>query len=276
MARTAGPSLAVSAVAKANLHHAMPNLDAAQCDAIVRAVWDNLGRTAAEFPHLAGLARTTTGAGWELEGEHHLTALFASGKQALFFSGHFGNWEMVLPIAARLGLPVSGFYRAASDGQVDAVIQAMRSAALGPRVAMFAKGAAGARAALLHLRAGGSLGMLTDQKMNDGIGVPFLGRRAMTAPAMAQLALRFGVPVMPVHVVRLGPARLRLVCEAPLDIPRTGDRTADVFALTLAMNQTLERWIRADPASWLWLHRRWPKQGSEAAYSSGSVVNISG
>ncbi|MEJ0044803.1 MAG: hypothetical protein WDN04_00575 [Rhodospirillales bacterium] len=42
------------------------------------------------------------------------------------------------------------------------------------------------------------------------------------------------------------------MCDPPLPVALT--------ALTLAINQTLERWIRADPASWLWLHRRWPKQ----------------
>ncbi len=259
IARSAGPSLSISTVANINLQHALPHLDAGQRDVIIRAVWDNLGRTVAELPHLATLLRTVSGAGWELEGEAHLDGARAAGGQVLFFSGHFGNWEMVLPIAARLGLPVSGFYRAASNQRVDAVIQRMRGDALGSGVSMFAKGASGARAALLHLKEGGSLGMLTDQKMNDGIDVPLLGRQAMTAPALAQFALRFDAPVVPVHVVRLGPARLRLVCEAPLPAVRTGNRKADVYALTLAMNQTLERWIRADPASWLWLHRRWPK-----------------
>ena len=258
LARKAGPSLAISAVADANLRQAFPHFDAVQRKGVIRSVWDNLGRTVAELPHLDALHRTTAGPGRELESEEHLDTLRAH-KQVLFFSGHFGNWEMVLPIAARLGLPVSGFYRAASNVRVNEIIQRMRGNALGPAVSMFAKGSHGARAALLHLQGGGSLGMLTDQKMNDGIDVPFMGRQAMTAPALAQLALRFAAPVVPVHVVRLGPARLRMVCEAPLQAVRTGDRKADVYALTLAMNQTLERWIRADPASWLWLHRRWPK-----------------
>jgi Kdo2-lipid IVA lauroyltransferase/acyltransferase len=45
-------------------------------------------------------------------------------------------------------------------------------------------------------------------------------------------------------------------------LPDTGDRTADVYALTVAMNATLERWIRDQPESWLWLHRRWPNDPS--------------
>ena len=247
------------------MRRALPAMDAAARAEVIDRVWDNLGRTAAELPHLARFERTASGPGWELQGEEHVAALRQSGAQALFFSGHFGNWEVVLPIAARLGLPVSGFYRASSNRRVNAVIQRLRQDALGPGVSMFAKGSQGARAALRHLQQGGSLGFLVDQKMNDGIGVPFFGSLAMTAPALAQLALRFNAPVIPIHVVRLGPARFRLVCEAPLQVSATGNRSADVYALTLAMNQTLERWVRADPASWLWLHRRWPKPAAAAA-----------
>ncbi len=261
VARLVGPRLGASRVADANLARALPGLGACERAAVIRAVWDNLGRNSAELPHLAGLGRTASGPGWELEGGEHIDALRLSGAQAVFFSGHFGNWEMVLPIAARLGMPVCGFYRAASNVPVDAFIQGMRRDALGPGVSMFPKGRPGARAALAHLRGGGSLGLMVDQKMNDGIAVPFLGRDAMTAPGMAEMALRFGAAVVPVRVVRLGPARFRLVCEAPLAVVRTGVRGADVRALTLAMNRVLERWVLADPGAWLWLHRRWPKEG---------------
>ena len=59
---------------------------------------------------------------------------------------------------------------------------------------------------------------------------------------------------------RLGPARLRIVVEPPLALPDSGDRDADILALTEAINRRLEAWVRARPKSWLWLHRRWPKE----------------
>ena len=257
IARTVGPWLPVSRLGDANLRRALPGLDARQRARILRGVWDNLGRNAAELPHLASLRRTACGPGWELVGAEHVERL--GGVPAMFFSGHIGDWEMVLPIAAQLGLSVSGFYRTASNARVDGFIQGMRERALGSRISMFAKGAQGARGAMRHLQGGGSLGLLIDQKMNDGIAVPFFGTDVMTAPALAQLALRYRCVIVPVWVMRLGPARFRMICEAPLQIPVTGDRQADIYAIMRAANATLERWIRADPASWLWLHRRWPK-----------------
>ncbi len=80
----------------------------------------------------------------------------------------------------------------------------------------------------------------------------------MTAPALAQLALRYNCPVLPARVERIGGARFRLIVEPPLALPRTGDRQADTRALTEAVNRCLERWITDRPEQWLWLHRRWP------------------
>ena len=260
VARTIGPLLPVSRVADANLRLALPELDARARRRIVRGVWDNLGRTAAELPHLSRLRRTGSGPGWEIVGEDVVRGLTVIGGPAIFFSGHLANWEMMAVAPGAFGIRLSIFYRAASNPLVDAIIADLRHRAVGATVPMFAKGSAGARGAMAHLRAGGYLGMLIDQKMNDGIAAPLFGHPAMTAPAAAAFALRYRCPLVPTHVERLGPARFRIVVEPPLALPDSGDRHADVAALTAAMNACLERWVRARPESWLWLHRRWPKE----------------
>ena len=262
IAQTIGPWLPVSRVAEANLSRALPELDARARRRVLLGVWENLGRTVAELPHVGALQRTADGPGWECEDDTELLALRDRGGPAIFFSGHLANWEIGLSVAASLGLTVSWFYRAASNPLADAAIQDMRREAMGAGVPMFAKGSTGARGAMAHLLRGGMLGMLVDQKLNEGLAVPFFGRPAMTTPALAQFALRYRCPVIPIHPVRLGPARFRVICEPPMALPDTGDRAADVYALSLAVNATLERWIREQPECWLWLHRRWPKDPS--------------
>ena len=260
LARRIGPLLPVSRVADANLQAAMPGLDRAARRRIVRGVWENLGRTVGELPHLDALREDTpSGPGWEVAGAEILREAKRAGGAVIFVSGHIGNWEVLPSVTARYGLPFAGLYRAAGNASVDAVILALRRRALGVDVPMFPKGAAGARGALRYLSRGGHLGMLMDQKMNDGIAARFFGRTAMTAPALASLALRHRCRVVPGYVQRLGPARFRVVVEPPLPLPDSGDAQADVLALTQAVNDTLERWIAARPESWLWLHRRWPK-----------------
>jgi KDO2-lipid IV(A) lauroyltransferase len=259
LARLIGPMLPVTRVGDANLRLAMPELDAAARRRVLRSVWDNLGRTAAELPHLADLARTDSGPGWEIEGAEVLQDLASKGGPAIMVTGHIGNWELFPRVTGHFGVKVSSFYRAAANPEVDALITQLRTRAVGEGVPNFAKGSQGARAALAHLGRGGFLGMLVDQKMNDGIAAPFFGRSAMTAPAAAAFALRYRCPVIPGHVERIGPARLRLVVEPSMVLPNTGDRHADIQTLTTDINAVLEGWIRKRPGEWLWLHRRWPK-----------------
>ncbi len=258
VARWIGPKLPVSRVAHANLRRALPELDEAARRRVVRGVWENLGRTVAELPHVGGLRPTESGPGWTLEGEEIVRAVAARGGPALFVSAHIGNWEVLPRVAAQAGVAFASFYRAAANPYVDALLLRLRREATGEDSPSFNKGAAGARAAVAHLRANGILAMLGDQKLNDGIEARLFGLPAMTAPAMAAFALRFRCPLIPAHTERLGPARFRIVCEPPLALPATGDRGADIAALTQAVNDRLEAWIRARPEQWLWLHRRWP------------------
>jgi KDO2-lipid IV(A) lauroyltransferase len=227
---------------------------------VVRGVWENLGRTMGELPHIPALRPTEAGPGWEIAGREVLDLVRPTGGPYIFLSAHIGNWEMCAPIIAAHGFAVSVFYRPAANPIVDRMIADLRRAAIGGPVPLFPKGAEGARGALAHLRARGCLGILIDQKLNDGISVPLFGRPAMTAPAAAAFALRFRCPVAFGYVERLGPARVRLVCGQPLALPDTGDRQADIATLTAAINAELERAVRTRPEAWLWLHRRWPKE----------------
>ena len=256
LARTVGLRLPVSRTADSNLRRALPELDAAARRRVVRGVWDNLGRTVAELPHMGALGPTPAGPGWEVAGGEHLVALVRGGGPVLMFGGHLGNWEMLPPVTASYGLPFANIYRASPNAGVDALVRQLREAA-NPGMPQFPKGARGARDALAHVRRGGSLGLLVDQKMNDGVEATFFGLPAMTANALASIAVSRRLPVVGANVIRLGPARCRVVVEPPLVLPATGDRQADVLALTQTINDSLERWVRARPEGWLWLHRRW-------------------
>ena len=161
---------------------------------------------------------------------------------------------------SRLGLRLGFFYRAASNDVADRIILDLREQGHRRALPSFPKGAAGARQAAMHLARGGHLGMLVDQKLNNGIQVPFFGHPAMTAPAAAALGLRLKAKIIPCRLERIGPVRYRMTVEPPLPLPHTGSQEGDVAALTAAINQRLEAWISASPGEWLWLHRRWPKE----------------
>ncbi len=260
LARRIGPWLGISKRARHNLKAAMPELPAADVERVIRGMWDNLGRVAAEYPHLRRIevfppADFQTRVGRvAIAGLEHLDRAIAVGHKVIIFGGHLGNWEIAAIAAGQYGIDVAQIYRAANNPLVDRMIARFR----GTQGEFIPKGAIASRRALAALRRGAHLTLLVDQKLNDGIPVPFFGRPAMTAPALALLALHFDCAVLPARVERLRGARFRLTIHPPLELPRSGNRTADVAALMRAVNQTLECWIREHPEQWFWLHSRWP------------------
>lgn len=252
IARTIGPLLPPSKRAKRNLELALPGADH---DAIIKDMWENLGRLAGEYPHSATFLHDPSRI--ELVGDHYVRELLARNQPVIFFSGHIGNWELTYPLMARLGVKGSGVYRAPDNPYLNWLFDRRTTY---PDLDMIPKGAVGARRSIEALAKGRCLALFVDQKMNDGIEVPLFGRPAMTAPALATLALRYGAPVVPFRLIRLNGARFRAEFLQPIIFTPTGNRNADQLRVMSEVNAILEGWIRVTPAQWLWLHRRWPKE----------------
>ena len=254
LARTIGPRLAISKRARLNIRRALPELADHEIAKTIAQMWDNLGRVAAEYPHLRQIRVFEPGGRVETHGFEHMDRAVAAGRRMIIFSGHIANWEIGMLAAVQYGAEAAQIYRAANNPLIDRMITRFRS--IGGE--LIPKGTVAARRAIAVLRRGAHVTMLADQKMNDGIPVPFFGRPAMTASALAALALRFDCDVLPARVERLGGARFRLTVFPPLPLPRSGDHHADVATLMTRVNQTLEGWIRDRPQEWFWVHRRWP------------------
>lgn len=250
LARTIGPFLGAHRTAEKNLQEVMPDMTATKRKRVLRDMWDNLGRVAAEMPHVASgalRARTT------LHGGEHITA----HGQVLFFSAHLGNWE-TQPIYLSCGgsSKLTIVYRAANNPLVDAVINRIRAS---QATSLAPKGHKGAISLVRAIKGGHSIAMLVDQKMNDGISVPFFGRPAMTAPAIAEFALRYNLPILSTHAVRKKGCYFEVIVGPPLTFEKTGDQERDVLAIMTQINIAIESWIREHPEQWFWVHKRWPK-----------------
>lgn len=254
LGRVVGPLLPLTERARRNLRRAFPEKTEPEIVAIVRAMWDNLGRVAAEFPHLGEIDVYDPQGPVAVVGAEWVDALRDDGKPGFFFSAHFGNWEILSLGATQRGLPVDRVYRAANNRLVEWLYRFGRAAVEGAQIP---KGPGAVRSLLQSLTSGNHLGMMIDQKMNDGIPAPFFGRDAMTSTALVDLALRFDCPVVPARVERLDGARFRLVVDPPVELVKTGDRHADIAANVARMNAIVEAWVRERPGQWLWLHNRW-------------------
>jgi len=253
--RTIGPRIGLSRRARRNLARFMPELGEAGIEAAVVEMWDNLGRLAAEYPHLDDIGWVGDAPRVEIVGGQIVRDAIERGRPVIFFGAHQANWELGAMLTTRFGHPLHAVYREANNRYVEMLLRARRGRSV---AGLVPKGRKGARLAMEALKKGEWLGMLLDQKMNDGVAVPFFGTDAMTAPAIATLALRYDCTVIGAQFERLGGAYFRITLTGPVPLPATGDEEADRMAVLRAVNAEIERWVRARPGQWLWLHRRWP------------------
>lgn len=281
IARGIGPLLPMSRAARRNLALCFPEKSAPERAALLRAMWDNLGRNAGEFPHRRAMWDPTlrdaamrygvdnlraayvrgepvrlVGERTEVDGAEQFQALLDGTKPAIMFTGHFGNWEMLQWTAARMGMKFAVIYRRPNNPMIARAIEGRR----GGLVEFLPKGLQGAFGAARVMERGGRLGILVDVKENKGIAVPFFGWDAMTGTVAATLALRYGAALHGIWSQRLPNGRSLIKVEPPLDVPRTGDEAADTRAIMTAINARIESWVRERPDQWLWLHKRWPKE----------------
>ncbi|MBS7810571.1 lipid A biosynthesis lauroyl acyltransferase [Roseococcus pinisoli] len=238
-----------------NLRLAFPEKTEAERQAIAREAWANLGRTVCEYPHLEALLDIEGG---RVEADEatwaRFEALKVSGKPALVFAAHLGNWELPAVAAFKLGQPAAILYRTPNNPYIAADIIAMREPIMGKLIA------AGMTAPIRMAEAldqGLTLGMLVDQRFGRGPRVPFFGHPVAANPFLARLAKRFDAPVHGLRAIRLPGNRFRLEFTEALELPRDARGQVDVEAGTALVNGIIEGWVREHPGQWLWMHRRW-------------------
>jgi Kdo2-lipid IVA lauroyltransferase/acyltransferase len=255
--RLLGPLTGAHRTAERNLRIAFPELDAQARKRLLVAQWDNLGRLTAEFQLMHKL--TPESGRVEIVGGERLRAVAASGKPAILVSGHFSNWEVMAAVIVHLGVKCQVTYRAANNPYIDRrIIETRKSYGV---TLMAPKGGDGSREILAAMGEGEAVAFLNDQKFNQGVVAPFFGVPVTTAPGPTRLALKFGCPMIPMSVERIGrKARFRVTIWDDIAPKKTGDRTADIARGVANVNAFVEARVRAHPEEWFWTHKRWPKE----------------
>ncbi|MEM9469390.1 MAG: lipid A biosynthesis acyltransferase [Pseudomonadota bacterium] len=236
-----GPKLAASRKALRNIENALPKADHQK---ILIGMWDNLGRTFAEYPHLKTIAQKKT----VLHGANHLEA--NKDKTAIIFAAHLANWE-ITPITAAVqrNFVAHSIYRAPNNHFVGDLL--MRCRNLNGLLKPIPKSKSGTRDMLKRLQSNQAIGFLIDQKYNEGTAVNFFHAPAMVSPAYIQLTQKFNCALIPARVKRLKGCSFEMEVFEPIE---TNKSEAELLSETHLM---LENWIKEAPEQWLWLHRRW-------------------
>src|ERR1043166_415548 len=262
MLRVIGPWLPERRVGRANLAAAFPDKSPQEIETILRGVWDNLGRVAAEFAHIDRVTLPEPGqlgggpfdVTYDQASLDRFDAIRAAQRPALFFAAHLANWEIPAVGAAFYKIPANVLFRRPNIGAIGDAVVAMRAGCMGTLV----PGGIDARVRLANaLQRGEHVGMLVDQHYGKGVDVVFFGRWVKANPLIAQLARHTGAAVHGVRMVRQSDGNhfWGELTDA-LALPRDATGAVDVQGTMQAITSAVEDWIREHPEQWLWLHRR--------------------
>jgi KDO2-lipid IV(A) lauroyltransferase len=190
----------------------------------------------------------------ESDGEERVRQAYQKGRGVLFFTGHFGYWEMQAITQPLCIKPVSVLARPLDNPRLHGLLERIRTRT-GNSV-IYRQGAI--RKVLRELAANRGVALLIDQHLHtpDAVYVDFFRRPAATTSALAALALRTGAPVIPVFALPLPHGRYRYVYEHPVEPPRE-DSPEAIREFTQRCTDVLEMYVRRHPELWLWMHRRW-------------------
>ncbi len=199
IARIIGPRLSVTDRARQNIRACFPDWDEHKIEMTICDMWENFGRTAGEYAHLQNMDVSGSDPRVEVIGAENISLLRDDGVPGIVFSAHLGNWELLPMLAAPNGLEMNFVYRALNAPLAERIL---RKSFVLLQNRMIPKGKEGAIQMAKVMRSGGHLAIMIDQKLNEGIEIPFFGRLAKTAPALATFGLKYRCPVIPARVER--------------------------------------------------------------------------
>lgn len=243
--------------AERNLEIAMPELDADRRKEIISGTFGSLGRQMGLVAHFPKFEPEDIRDLVEVVGkEENFDPSYAKGRGVLFFTGHFGSWEVFSLLPAAYGLDMNILVRRIDNPLVEEFVDSLRTrfgaVTLGKRRS--------GRRLYRILENGGLLGMLADlnAQLHDGVFIDFFGVPAATTKSIAKIALKTGAEVLPAFAVWEERKKKYVVyLEPPIKYSTDGDQEANIIGLTRQITESVERYARKYPEQWLWIHKRW-------------------
>lgn len=242
--------------ARRNLEIAMPDLPAEEKEKIVRGTLESLGRHLGFVSHFQKFKHEDIRDLVEIVGRENFDKAHDTGRGILFFTGHFGSWEVFNLLPPAFGYEMNILVRRIDNRLVEDYVDKMRTR-FGSVTLDKTKSA---RAMFRLLEQGKLLGILADlnAQEREGVFVDFFGVSASTTTSIAKLALKTNAIVMPAFAVWEEEKQKYVVyLESPVEFQTTENHEEDIKKLTQDITKIVEKYVRKYPEQWLWIHKRW-------------------
>ncbi len=242
-------------IADDNLRQAFPEMPQNERAQMVKRVFSDLGVGFVEMLRLDLYnGRDDLEKLFTFEGAQHLPDALALNRGCILLTGHVGSWEAGNFVFPTLGFPIAVVAKPMRNPLVDRYFRRMRQS----YGAYMIDSRKGARKIFKALQQNHVVGILMDQhiKKKEAVSVPFFGRPAHTTPIIAQIAMKYHVPIVPVFAYR-NPDDTYLIKAFKPILLEDALTEENIIANTAKLTQCIEEGIMHDVSQWFWVHRRW-------------------
>lgn len=239
-----------------NLKQIHPDWSAGKRYRTERQIANNIGRTYTEFLFIKGFhARVAEAAELEGPGVAAMKAAMAEGRPCIFATAHFANYLACVRALTVNGIPAGILYRKIGTKILDLLFDRVMNSF---DQQLFKIGRRQDRSyqrnlynLARHLKDGGHVGLLLDQRVPTGARLTFFGEPAWTALSVAEMAVKFNAVLIPSYALRqANGVHFRFILEEPIENTEPSEMMQE-------FNDRAEAWIRTHPSQWFWNIRRW-------------------
>ena len=191
-----------------------------------------------------------------VSGLEHLDRILRDGQGALLYSGHFGNFPLMVIWLGIRGYPVAAIYKEARYFPDDFFGNIMRKYGVEP--IKYKSEASLTMSIIRALKEKKIVLIQNDQSHPDGIYVNFFNKSVPALPGPALLAKRVGVPIIPAYVYR-DKCNHHINILPEIQLLPEDDHDKFLQLNTQAQMDWIAEILVKHPTEWLWLHNRWKR-----------------
>ncbi|WP_440643665.1 lysophospholipid acyltransferase family protein [Candidatus Pelagibacter sp. HIMB123] len=246
-----GPLFRSKKIIHENIKRALPDINNENLEILTRLMWNNYGRTFAEYIFLKDFRVGKFSSNIEIEGKEILEKIKKNNQQVVFVSGHLSNFELMAMFIEKNGINLLAIYRPLNNLFLNPFMEKIRRKYICKY--QIKKGIGGTKNLIKYKKQNFSTALMIDQRVSEGILSPFFKQKAFTTTIPAQLVKKFNIPVVPVYIERIKDVTFRITIKNPIFF----SKEKSIENITGELNLELEKLILKKPEQWIWSHNRW-------------------